>query len=311
MSAATASIADVSRTDFTNKDDSRDRIKSGQPQAQCAPMPLPALGTQRIIQGNGTNVGTVISLQCPAKHKLIGSELMCVMGTNSTHWVGETYCKPLSSYGDYGFRVAVLASIVSSAIIFFMSMAFITCCLIDCIKEDKRKKQERESDVWQWEEQAQHQEDNRSHYSHKGRNNNNNTQEKVLSLWDTGNPHICDNMQACRCHQQYAYAPVCTYGPTPPLSALPGHDYDQPLLPRNPESAQISGPPPQYFGPSQLSCQPTGPGLVQISAVGPGLVWQYGGQQSSLSELNPSTTNESNTRNINSAKEFSIRIISV
>lgn len=29
MPAATASIADVSRTDFTNKDDSRDRNKSG------------------------------------------------------------------------------------------------------------------------------------------------------------------------------------------------------------------------------------------------------------------------------------------
>lgn len=66
---------------------------SGQSQTQCTPVPLPALGTQRIIQGNGTNVGTVISLQCPAKHKLVGSELMCVMDTNSTHWVGETYCK--------------------------------------------------------------------------------------------------------------------------------------------------------------------------------------------------------------------------
>lgn len=65
----------------------------GQAQAQCTPQPLPALGTQRIIQGNGTNVGTVISLQCPAKHKLIGSQLMCIMDTNSTHWVGGPYCK--------------------------------------------------------------------------------------------------------------------------------------------------------------------------------------------------------------------------
>ncbi|KAM9351000.1 sushi domain-containing protein 3 [Symphorus nematophorus] len=112
-------------------------------QAQCTPMPLPALGTQKIIQGNGTTVGTVISLQCPDKHKLVGKELMCVMGNNSTHWVGETYCKPLSPYEDYGFRVAVLASIVSSAIIFLMSVAFITCCLLDCIKEDKRKQEEK------------------------------------------------------------------------------------------------------------------------------------------------------------------------
>ncbi|XP_073326718.1 uncharacterized protein susd3 [Pagrus major] len=307
MSAATASIADVSRTDFTNTDDGRDRNKSGQAQAQCTPMPLPALGTQRIIQGNGTNVGTVISLQCPAKHKLIGSQLMCIMDTNSTHWVGEPYCKPLSPFEDHGFRVAVLASIVSSAIIFIMSVAFITCCLLDCIKEDKRKQEERDAEVWQWEEQAQHREDNRSRYSHNCRNNNNNnTQEKVLSLWDTGNPAMCENMRACRYHQQYTYGPGHTYSPTPQLSALPGNGYDQPLLPQYAESSQISGPPPQYFGPPQSSSQPTSPGMVQISATGPGVVWQYGGQQSSLS-----TTDESNSRNINPAKEFSIRIISV
>lgn len=56
-------------------------------------MPLPALGTRRIIKGNGTIVGTVISLQCPAKHKLVGGELMCIMDTNSTRWVGDNYCK--------------------------------------------------------------------------------------------------------------------------------------------------------------------------------------------------------------------------
>ncbi|TNN37502.1 Sushi domain-containing protein 3 [Liparis tanakae] len=140
---ATASIADVSRTVFTNKDDSRARSKSGQTQAQCTPVPLPALGTQRIIQGNGTTVGTVIALQCPAKHTLVGRQLMCVMDTNSTHWVGGTYCKPLSPFEDYGFHVAVLASIVSLAVIFFMSVAFITCCLLDCIKEDERKNHQR------------------------------------------------------------------------------------------------------------------------------------------------------------------------
>ncbi|XP_031700206.1 sushi domain-containing protein 3 isoform X2 [Anarrhichthys ocellatus] len=309
MSAATASIADVSGTVSTNKDDSRDRRKSGQTQAQCTARPLPALGTQRIIQGNGTTVGTVISLQCPAKHKLVGRELMCVMDTNSPHWVGDTYCKPVSPFDDHGFRVAVLASIVSLAIIFFMSVAFITCCLLDCMKEDKRKNHERESEMWQWEEQAQHQGDSRSRYSHKGRNNNNNTQDKVQSLWDTRNPDMCDNMRACRCHQQYAYGPACTYGPTPPLSTLPGYGYDQPLLPRGPGSAQISGPP-EYNG-RPLSRQTTNPGPVQVSAAGPGLVWQYGGQQSGLSGRIPSTTDESSARNVKPAKEFSIRIISV
>ncbi len=109
-----------------------------------------------------------------------------------------------------------------------------------------------------------------------------------------------------RCHHQYVYGPSRTYGHIPPLSALPGHDYDQPLLPGNPESMQFSEPPPQYFGPPQSSCQSTNPGLVPVSAAGPGVVWQYGGQQNSLS-----IADESNTRNVNPAKEFSIRIISV
>ncbi|XP_035014037.2 sushi domain-containing protein 3 [Hippoglossus stenolepis] len=305
MSAATASVADVSRTDGTYRDGGRRQNNSGQSQAQCRPMPLPALGTQKIIQGNGTNVGTVISLQCPAKHKLVGRELTCVMDVNSTHWDGENYCTPLAPYEGHGFRVAVLASIVSSAIILLMSMAFITCCLLDCIKEDKRKKQERESEVWQLEEPTQHQGDNRSHYSHKGRNNNNNSQEKTLSLWDSHSPAGCDNMQACRCHQEYSYGLVCTYGPAAPLAALPGPGYDQPLLPRNPESVQVSGPP-QYPGPPASSFQTASPRMVQISTAGPGVAWQYGRQESSSAPAE-----ESNSRNLNPAKEFSIRIISV
>uniref|UniRef100_A0A8C6Q124 Sushi domain containing 3 n=1 Tax=Nothobranchius furzeri TaxID=105023 RepID=A0A8C6Q124_NOTFU len=100
----------------------------------------PALGTQRIIQGNGTNVGSIVSLQCPARHKLVGKDLMCVMGSNSTQWVGQTYCQPLSFYEDYGFRVAVLSSIISSGIILLLSVAFITCCLLNCIKEDSKKR---------------------------------------------------------------------------------------------------------------------------------------------------------------------------
>lgn len=62
-------------------------------------MPQPTLGNHQIIQGNGTNVGTVISLQCPGKHKLVGSDMMCVMGPNSTYWTGDSYCQ-----GKYTLR---------------------------------------------------------------------------------------------------------------------------------------------------------------------------------------------------------------
>ncbi|XP_029011318.1 sushi domain-containing protein 3 [Betta splendens] len=277
MPAATAPMADASP---------KPRDRSARTQAQCAPRPLPALGTQRIIQGNGTDVGTVLSLQCPDKHKLVGGELKCVLAVNSTHWVGETYCKPLSLIEDYGFRVAVLASIVSLGVIFIMSVAFITCCLLDCIREDERKKQQRESDLT-CEEQVQHRGEIGSHYSHKGRNNNNNTREKMA-------PAACEGAHGCRC-QGDAAGPHFTHGCSSP-AALPGPDYGLPLLPRNPEPARPA--PLSYPGPL-FSCQ--------TSLMGPDLL--HGEQQRRWSQQNPPPTDESNA--MNPVKEFSIRIISV
>lgn len=82
----------------------------GVSQAQCSPVRLPALGTQRIIQGNGTTVGTVISLQCPAKHTLVGSKMMCVMDNNSTYWTGEMSCKRKQKQKAITERMAPVAA---------------------------------------------------------------------------------------------------------------------------------------------------------------------------------------------------------
>ncbi|KAM9429678.1 sushi domain-containing protein 3-like isoform 4-T4 [Salvelinus alpinus] len=141
MSTVTASVVDVSRTIYSTKNGNRGRNYTG----QCTPMPQPALGTQKIIQGNGTNVGTVITLQCPSRHRLVGgNEVSCVWGSNSTQWSGGSpWCKPVSPSEDFGFRVAVVASIISCAIILLMSIAFITCCLLDCVTEEEKKKEER------------------------------------------------------------------------------------------------------------------------------------------------------------------------
>lgn len=49
----------------------------------------------------------------------------------------------LTPFEEHGFRIAVLVSIVSSGIILLMSLAFLTCCLLDCMKEDKKKQQKR------------------------------------------------------------------------------------------------------------------------------------------------------------------------
>ncbi|CAJ1084901.1 uncharacterized protein LOC117821650 [Xyrichtys novacula] len=310
---STASIADVSKINFSNKDDGHDWSNTGQSQAQCTPRPLPALGTFRILYGNGTNVGTVMSLQCPAKYKVVGHKLTCVQQSNSTEWMGNIDCMPLTRLEDFGFRVAVLASIVSLGIIFYMSMAFITCCLLDCIKEEKKGKEERDPELWQTEEQPQQPEDCSSHRNVGWNNNNNNTQEKLLS----SEPTLCDDMQACRCHLQYMYEPSqSTCGSSSLVSALPGCDYDQPLLPPNPGYAQISWRTSQHVRPPCSSLESASPDSDQTPEEGPCLLRQYGGHQASLSGGNSSRwashqgpKTESSMRS--TKKEFSIRVISV
>lgn len=60
----------------------------------------------------------------------------------SVNWFFFCHSSALSP-NDFGYRMAVVASFVSSGIILFMSVAFITCCLLDCIKEEERKKEEK------------------------------------------------------------------------------------------------------------------------------------------------------------------------
>ncbi|XP_056130542.1 sushi domain-containing protein 3 [Lampris incognitus] len=319
----------TSRAGFTNENASPARNVSGFYQGQCTPMPLPALGTQRVTQGNGTNVGTVISRQCPAKYRLVGGDLRCVVITNIPQWVGEPYCEPLSMFEDVGFRVAVLVSIVSSAVILLLSVAFVTCCVSDCKKKERRRKNESDADLWQTVEQIERME-GRSHYGHKGRNtnNNNNTntnQDPALSLWDDHDPALCNSKRSCRCcehhHGGLTVPPACSYGSVP----LPGCTYDQSLLHQNSRLDQnccklLNSVPlqsiatPQHLGPPWSSSQAQGPGPVQTGAEGPNtdLVWQYLGQQEvSVSALNPTATQESYRVNMNTTKESCIQTIFV
>uniref|UniRef100_A0A8C0K9X2 Sushi domain containing 3 n=1 Tax=Canis lupus dingo TaxID=286419 RepID=A0A8C0K9X2_CANLU len=105
----------------------------------CTHMQPPPRGTLQVVRGNGTSVGTVIVFHCPSGHQMVGSGLLtCAWKGSIAEWSSVTpVCKSVPPYETFGFKVAVIASIVSCAIILLMSMAFLTCCLLRCMKRNE------------------------------------------------------------------------------------------------------------------------------------------------------------------------------
>ncbi|XP_043089199.1 sushi domain-containing protein 3 isoform X2 [Puntigrus tetrazona] len=177
---------------------------------QCSPLPSPAVGTLRLVSGDGTSVGSVMSLQCPFRHRAVsGSQMSCVWSSNKTHWSGGTpECKPLSRFEDGGFRLALLLSFISLGIILIMSLIFITYCLLRHVKREERRNQERArksgaSEFWQqidvegveMEREVQHSQKTTNH-----NNNNNSGRGERTCLYSHGE-------RPCRCLHQGSIHP--------------------------------------------------------------------------------------------------------
>ncbi|XP_061055325.1 sushi domain-containing protein 3 isoform X3 [Eubalaena glacialis] len=112
----------------------------------CVQVQPPLQGTFQVLRGDGTSVGTVIVFHCPSGHQMVGSGLLtCVWKGNIAEWSSETpMCKTVPPYETFGFKVAVISSIVSCAIIMLMSMAFLTCCLMKCVKRSEQQRSNRD-----------------------------------------------------------------------------------------------------------------------------------------------------------------------
>ncbi|XP_027472764.1 sushi domain-containing protein 3 isoform X3 [Zalophus californianus] len=110
------------------------------PTGTCTRVWPPPRGTLQVLRGNGTSVGTVIVFHCPSGHQMVGSGLLtCAWKGSVAEWSSVTpVCKSVPPYETFGFKVAVIASIVSCAIILLMSMAFFTCCLMKCMKRSEQ-----------------------------------------------------------------------------------------------------------------------------------------------------------------------------
>nr|KAF6487753.1 sushi domain containing 3 [Rousettus aegyptiacus] len=116
----------------------------------CIQVRPPSGGTIQVLRGDGTSVGTVIVFHCPTGHQMVGSGLLtCVWKGSVAEWSsGTPVCKSMMPHETFGFKVAVIASIVSCAIILLMSMAFLTCCLLKCMKRSEQRHFDRASQLW-------------------------------------------------------------------------------------------------------------------------------------------------------------------
>ncbi|XP_016394570.1 sushi domain-containing protein 3, partial [Sinocyclocheilus rhinocerous] len=184
---------------------------------QCAPLLSPAVGTLKLVSGDGTSMGSVMSLQCPSRHRAVsGSQMSCVWSSNKTYWSGGTpECKPLSRFEDDGFRLALLVSFISSAIILLMSIFFITSCLVRHVKREERRKMERArktgaSEFWQQMDVEGVELQREVLHNQKTTNNNNNNnntrgerQHTDKHIYSPGDLHT-----PCRCLQEGRPCPL-------------------------------------------------------------------------------------------------------
>ncbi|KAF7248712.1 Sushi domain-containing protein 3 [Varanus komodoensis] len=108
---------------------------------QCTTLFPPSHGFYFIAEGSGSNLGSVITYWCKEGYQLVGNgKLTCLLKGSISYWShSPPHCEVIPKPQDKGFRVAVIASLISGVIIVTMLISFAVCCLRDrMLKETAR-----------------------------------------------------------------------------------------------------------------------------------------------------------------------------
>ncbi|KAL8221757.1 UNVERIFIED_CONTAM: hypothetical protein K2H54_074456 [Gekko kuhli] len=86
-----------------------------------------------IDEGSGSSLGSVVLYWCREGYQLVGNgKLTCLLKGHISYWSHPPpHCEVIPKPLDKGFRVAVIASLISGVIIVTMSISFAVCCLRD------------------------------------------------------------------------------------------------------------------------------------------------------------------------------------
>ncbi|XP_068787290.1 uncharacterized protein [Struthio camelus] len=100
---------------------------------ECTALIPPRYGYYYVDRGSGSSLGSVVAYWCKEGYQLVGSErLVCLHQDGISSWSHRPpHCEAIPQRRDKGFRVAVVASLVSGAIILAMSVSFAVCCWRD------------------------------------------------------------------------------------------------------------------------------------------------------------------------------------
>ncbi|XP_077791007.1 uncharacterized protein LOC144328981 [Podarcis muralis] len=108
-------------------------IVQGNLSAQCTALLPPSYGFYYTEEGSGSSLGSVVTYWCKEGYQLVGKrQLTCLLEGSIFYWSHPPpHCEVIPKPLDKGFRVAVIASLISGVIIVTMSISFAVCCLQD------------------------------------------------------------------------------------------------------------------------------------------------------------------------------------